>query len=147
MKKILVLIAAMTISISAFAQNYKQAVGVKFGNTYSIEYKLNTSTQNFVQFGLQGPWNASGMFFSGFYNWNFNIDPAPGLSWYIGPGAYIGGYFKPTDFYISANVMLGIEYKFDTAPIALAIDFTPGIGIAPKFHFSWNIGLGVKYAF
>lgn len=145
MTRILVLIAAMIISVSAFSQNYKQAIGVKFGNTFVLEYKLNTTSKNFLQLGFHLPWDVRGLYFSGFYNWNYNIDPIPGLSLYVGPGAYVGGYLRTNQLYLSINVMLGMEYKFDTIPLALAIDFTPGGGISPNYHFAWNIGLGVKY--
>lgn len=151
MKRVLVLVAVITISISAFSQNYKQAIGVKIGKTVALEYKLNASPQNFLIMGLHfRPWQKDkGLYFSGYYNWSYNIDPVPGLSWYVGPGANIGASFFPSTnlFYLSINAMLGIEYKFDTIPLALAIDFTPGAGMAPNLHFSWNIGLGIKYAF
>lgn len=145
MKKVLILTAAMIISISAFSQSYKQAIGIKIGSTLALEYKLNLSPQNFLQFDLLLPWNTGGLYFSGFYNWKYNMDTVPGLSLYVGPGACLGMDFDPNQFYLSINAMLGVEYKFDTVPIALSLDITPGIGISPNYHLSYNVGLGIKY--
>lgn len=149
MKKIFVILAVLTISVSAFSQSYKNAIGVKLGYDMAITYKTNLSEANFLDFsvdfsGVFSGGSYFGITAGGFYNWNFVV--ADGLSVYVGPGVYLGLY--SSSFYASINAMLGIEYKFANAPIAISLDYTPGLRITPNIGYAgYSGGLGVKYTF
>ena len=83
---------------------------------------------------------------------------APGLKWYVGPGAHIGIYNdqyrnRYGDQYtggafIGIDGVLGLDYKFDKAPINLSLDWQPSIefGTTNGFQPGWG-GFGIRYTF
>ncbi len=151
MKKILIILAALTISVSAFSQSYKNAIGLRLGYDFAITYKANLSESNFLDFGVNlHPWGGFGVNVYGFYDWNFNISGVDGLSWYVGPGVTLGYW---GGFAASINGIIGLEYKFANIPLALSVDYAPGIGFyagGGGFHIGYSGyigGLGVKYTF
>lgn len=154
MKKIIVALIALTISISAFSQSYKQAVGIKLGYDVEFTYKYNLSQINAIDAGL-GWFFDNSFLVNGFYLWNFDINQVDGLRWYVGPGAYLGAYLHKeySSIMFSINARAGIEYKFDDIPLALSLDWSPGIEFSGKGDdfgpdFGWRgLGLGVKYTF
>lgn len=154
MKKsiLLALVLLLIGSTSAYSQQYRHAVGLKFGYDFALTYKLNLSEANSLDLGLNlHPWGHFGLNVYGYYNWQWAINPVPGLSWYVGPGAHIG--FLHQDFYFSINGQIGLEYKFQNIPLALSLDWGPGVGFrAGKDYFGVGFagyygGLGVKYTF
>lgn len=153
MKKILAIIAALIVSVSAFSQNYQNAVGLKIGYDVALNYKTFVSSSNALDLGvnLSGLWNKSGISIlaNGFYTWQNQLGGVNGLSWYVGPGAYIGVYMGDTlALSASINAIIGIEYKFDSAPISLSLDWTPGLRLTQGLGFSgYGGGLGIKYTF
>ncbi len=160
MKKILIVALTFIISLSAFSQEYKQALGIRLGYDMSITYKNNLSDKNFidasVNFGLFHPGLFS-LVVSGFYDWRWDIPNVKGLSWYVGPGIFLGPMFysyagegggSKMSFLLSINAGIGLEYKFANTPIALSLDYYPGLQITPGVGFAYaNGGLGVKYTF
>ncbi len=146
MKKFLLFILALTITVGASAQSYDKAIGLRFGYDNAITYKMNLSSANSLDFALAFPGFFHAVVVQGFYLWNFPI--VDNLNFHVGPGATIGAAFAGY-FLVSANVEFGIEYKIPTAPIAISLDYTPGIGIfggtfAPSYYGG---GLGIKYTF
>lgn len=152
MKRIIAIIAALVISVTAFSQSYKSAVGLKIGYDVAATYKTYVSPENALDLGV----NLSGLFTSndlgllvnGFYTWENELGGVNGLSWYAGPGAYIGLVLgKNMAFSASINAMVGLEYKFEGIPLALSVDWTPGLNLT-GIDFSWHGGgIGVKYTF
>ena len=154
MKKFLSIVLALTLGITALsAQEYKNAIGLRIGYDVSVTYKTFVSQSNFVDVGINlTPWGGDfGATLYGFYDWNFSIGQVPGLSWYVGPGAQVGLYAK--SFYLTINGQIGLEYKFQNAPITLSLDYAPGLGIvfgkeAIGFGYAGFFGgLGVRYTF
>lgn len=147
MKKILVTILALTISISAFSQNFERAVGVKLGYGVAVTYKQFISPANALNFEADfGLFNNFYLWGSANYLWNFDIKGAPGLCWFIGPGLNLGVYSEKFD--LGINCMGGIEYKFANIPLALSFDYKPSVSFINGFHGLWTGGgLGVKYTF
>mgnify|MGYP003290201069 CR=1 FL=1 len=160
MKKLLTLVLALTMGVSAlFAQEYKQAVGLRIGYDFSLTYKTFVSQENFVDVGLNlAPFGGSfGITAYALYDWNFDIPQVDGLSWYVGPGASVG--LHSHSFYVSVNGQIGLEYKFNNAPVAIFVDYAPGIylgvvgaegdtGSKLSLGFASTFGgLGVRYTF
>ena len=50
----------------------------------------------------------------------------PGLNWFFGPGAFIG--FQYSQVFTGPMGVVGIDYKFDNAPINLSLDWKPRVG-------------------
>jgi hypothetical protein len=95
----------------------------------------------------------------GLYEFHYDIEGAPGLKWYIGPGAHLGFYNDRyydrryyngdgSGSYVGLDGVLGLDYKFDQAPINLSLDWQPSFefGVNRGFIGSWG-GLGVRYTF
>lgn len=152
MKKFIAIITALVISVTAFSQSYKSAVGLKIGYDVAATYKTYISPNNALDLGvnLSGLFtsNGLGLLVNGFYTWENELGGVNGLSWYVGPGAYIGLLLgNNMAFSASINAMVGLEYKFEGIPLALSVDWTPGLNLT-GIAFSWHGGgIGVKYTF
>lgn len=155
MKKILLLICmSVTIGVmTARSQNlthsYTTALGVKvWGDGGGISLKHFVSENHALE-GIGYFWNG-GTRITGLYEFNFDIDGAPGLKWYIGPGAHIGFYNQPynndtkTGTFVGIDGVLGLDYKFNKAPINMSLDWQPSIEFNRGFVGGWG-GLGIRY--
>lgn len=151
---LLVLATAFT-TLSATAQrsrsysstSYQTALGVKF-------YPGAISLKHFVndQAALEGLgyfWN-KGFRITGLYEIHGNISGAPGLKWYIGPGAHVGFYSNKYGGGSSFGVdgVLGLDYKINSAPINLSLDWQPSFefGDGRGFTGNWG-GFAIRYTF
>ena len=137
---------------SAHAQSmgtsYKTALGVKVWDGGGISLKHFTTPTAALEF--IGYFYRQGARITGLYEIHGPISGAPGLKWYIGPGAHIGFYDKRYGDRTFAGVdgVLGLDYKINRAPINISIDWQPSFefGADRGFVGSWG-GLGVRYTF
>ncbi|TRX40875.1 outer membrane insertion C- signal [Flavobacterium restrictum] len=79
--------------------------------------------------------------------WDFVYKPIDGdnLNWYagVGPSAFIGD-----NFLLGASGEVGLEYRFEGAPIALGVDWRPTLWIVENTDFhAGGFGLNVRYVF
>lgn len=159
MKKIVLL--CLTAGIILFAQTeskaqqtYKNAIGGRLGTANGITYKTFISGDRALDFILnfRSNNNYSTFRFTGLYEIHDNINNAPGLRWYYGPGATVGSRkFKSndnSDLLVSIDGVLGLDYKFDGAPINLALDWKPAIEVTPNTEFdAEGFGLSIRFTF
>lgn len=159
MKKIVLL--CLTAGIILFAQTeskaqqtYKNAIGGRLGTANGITYKTFISGDRALDFILnfRSNNNYSTFRFTGLYEIHNNINNAPGLRWYYGPGATVGSRkFKSnddSDLLVSIDGVLGLDYKFDGAPINLALDWKPAIEVTPNTEFdAEGFGLSIRFTF
>jgi hypothetical protein len=151
----LTVMASMFMVITASAQksrsysstSYKTALGVKF-------YPGAISLKHFVndQAALEGLgyfWDR-GFRITGLYEIHGDINGAPGLKWYVGPGAHVGFYNNKWGGGSSFGVdgVLGLDYKINSAPINLSIDWQPSFefGDGRGFTGNWG-GFAIRYTF
>ncbi|MDB5203837.1 MAG: hypothetical protein JWQ27_3246 [Ferruginibacter sp.] len=131
------------------SQDYKTALGVKF-------YPGAITLKHFVddKAAVEG----IGYFFNygtritGLYEIHGDINNAPGLKWYIGPGAHIGFYSNKYGGATSVGVdgVLGLDYKFKGAPINMSLDWQPSFEFGNKYNNGFNGnwgGLAIRYVF
>ncbi|OYW19286.1 MAG: hypothetical protein B7Z54_04165 [Sphingobacteriales bacterium 12-47-4] len=150
MKKIIVAaVIFLTVSVTrSSAQDYTTALGVKFWDGGGITLKHFFNEQNAGE--LIGYFWSQGARFTGLYEIHGDISNAGGLRWYIGPGAHVGFYNSKygDGAYFGVDGVLGLDYKFNNAPINLSIDWQPSIefGTGRGFYGGWG-GLGVRYTF
>ncbi|AOM80891.1 hypothetical protein [Pedobacter steynii] len=159
MKKVLFSFVAaavlFTMSInSANAQDYKNAIGGRFGNANGVSFKTALSKGAMLE--LIGNFRSnSGVTYlnvTGLYEVYNPIKGVEGFNWFYGGGATVGAYKIKhgggSDIYLSANGVLGLDYKFKGAPINLSLDWIPALQITPDTEF-WggDIGLGVRFTF
>ena len=155
---ILAAVGITTLSAQSLGQSYKSALGLKiWGDGGGISFKTFVSNNNAVE-GVGYFWER-GSRIVGLYEFHSGIQGAPGLSWYVGPGAHIGFYNDRyyDDRYLDGNGsgsfvgldgVLGLDYKFDGVPINLSVDWQPSFEFGSNRGFigSWG-GLGVRYTF
>ena len=80
--------------------------------------------------------------------WDFVHSPlgtAKGLTWYAGVGPFL---WIDDPFWMGVSGEIGLEYKFDGAPIVIGIDWRPSISIIEETDF-WadKFGFNVRYVF
>lgn len=136
----------------AMGRTYRTAIGVKVwdGGGLTIKHftKSNTALEGIAYF-----WD-KGFRITGLYEFHGDIAGAPGLKWYVGPGAHIGFYDNDKDYdndgqtFIGIDGVLGLDFKFNKVPINLSLDWQPSFefGSNRGFYGGWG-GLGIRYAF
>ncbi|MGG9961513.1 hypothetical protein [Ferruginibacter sp. SUN106] len=154
MKKQIILAAIIALfSISSanaqsMGRTYKTALGVKVLDGAGITLKHFVNDKAALE-GIGYFWS-HGTRITGLYELHFDINDAPGLKWYIGPGAHLGFYNTKYGGGSFAGVdgVLGLDYKINNAPLNLSIDWQPSFefGTGRGFTGSWG-GLGIRYTF
>jgi hypothetical protein len=158
MRKTLFLVLVVTSlfvgrsSAQSMGSSYQTALGVKFWPG-AISIKHFTS-DNVALEGLANFWDR-GFRFTGLYEIHGDINDVEGLKWYVGPGAHIGWY-NGTHYHghdygsgalsIGVDGVLGLDYKFNGAPIAVSLDINPYLEFNHVYIGVWG-GLGVRYTF
>ena len=153
----ILLIVLFAYSSNANAQSlgseYRTALCVKvWPGAISIKHftRDNTALEGLLSFWRYG------FRFTGLYEYHGDINGAPGLKWYVGPGAHLGFF---NDKWNRINVdednrldlgvdgVLGLDYKIKGAPLSVSLDWQPSFTIIsdPEFR-SWG-GLGVRFTF
>ena len=156
MKKIILLTVAVLFAVTFLqAQNggannssYTTALGVKVWDGGGLTLKHFFNANNAAE--LIGYFWNQGFRITGLYEIHGPISGAAGLKWYIGPGAHIGFYNTKSGNGSFAGIdgVLGLDYKFNGAPINLSLDWQPSFefGDTRGFVGSWG-GLGIRYTF
>jgi hypothetical protein len=152
-KQIILCIAASLIFVSAVTaqskgSSYTTALGVKFLDGAGITLKHFISERDALE-GIGFFWN-QGTRITGLYELHYDINGAPGLKWYVGPGAHLG--FYNTKFgggtWAGIDGVLGLDYKINNAPLNLSLDWQPSFefGTGRGFTGNWG-GFGIRYTF
>jgi hypothetical protein len=157
MKKLLLIcLTAMFIVIgrsNANAQSYENAIGVRVGSYNGVNFKTFINTNKALDFNLSVRNNNhfKRVILTGLYQVHNPINDAPGLQWYYGAGASVGSYkvdHLDGDLFLSADGVIGLDYKIDGAPLNLAIDWRPRLALAPDTDFgTGDIGLAIRFTF
>lgn len=158
MRKTIFILLTLTLSVTVMAQSstqgstYRTALGVKVWDGGGITFKHFLEETNAVEF-IGYFWN-NGFRFTGLYEIHGAISGAPGLMWYVGPGAHIGFYdYYHRDHhidgtYIGVDGVLGLDYKFNGAPINISLDWQPSFEFGHFLGFAGDRGgLGIRYTF
>jgi len=159
MKKLIISLFVMFVFTASQAQNrttnsssYGTALGVKVWDGGGISLKHFFAGNNAGEF-IGYFWN-QGFRLTGLYEIHGNFAEAPGLKWYVGPGAHLGfyDYYRKSDHivgtYLGVDGVLGLDYKFKRAPINMSLDWQPSFefGDYAGFVGNWG-GLGIRYTF
>lgn len=149
MRKVIAFVILLSLaSVSKSQSGYRTALGVKVWDGAGISFKHFVSGNNALE--LVGFFWNQGMRVTGLYEIHGPINGASGLQWYIGPGAHVGFYddkFGGGTF-VGIDGVIGLDYKFNGAPINLSLDWQPSFefGAGRGFYGSWG-GLGIRYTF
>lgn len=158
MKKIALLFSMLFVlafAQKAMAQDYKSAIGLRFGYPLSVTYKtfLNESNALDLFAGFRGYSGIYSYFTVGaLYEIHKPISDVDGLSWYFGPGAsvqffnyddaYTFGDDDLGDFGFAVSGVIGLDYKFASAPVNLSLDVMPTLrfgGWDDGFYAWWAL--------
>jgi hypothetical protein len=160
MKKIVVLSGLLALlfvtrtQAQSMGSDYRTAVGVKFWpGALTIKHFIQSDR------ALEGDlyfWE-HGFRFTGLYEFHGDINGAAGLKWYAGPGAHIGWYndrywrdgheYGDGSASFGVDGVLGLDYKFKGAPIAVSLDINPFLEILHHPYVDVWGGLGFKFCF
>lgn len=162
MKKLLLLCLTAGLLLigqsSANAQSYKDAIGVRIGSYNGINYKTFLNTNKALDFNLsvRSNDNFKRVILTGLYEVHNPINGAPGLLWYYGGGGSIGSFKRQNidginydgELFLSADGVLGLDYKFDGIPLNMAIDWRPRLELTPNTNFgTGDVGLAIRLTF
>jgi hypothetical protein len=130
------------------AQDYKVAVGIRFStadptisNAVSIKYFMDETNalEGLVSFG-----NRFGL--GGLYERHQLIGGTPAFTWFWGLGGYVGWQNGQT--FLGPMGAIGLDYKFQNAPVNLSIDWKPELDFVPNINFVPDaFGVTVRYTF
>lgn len=157
MKKLLLLCLTagfiLSAQTNANAQSYENAIGVRIGSYNGLNFKtfLNTNKALDLNLSFRNNNDFKRFIFTGLYEVHNPIGGAPGLQWYYGGGGSIGSYKRRDfegDLFLSADGVLGLDYKINGAPLNLAIDWRPRFELTPDTDFgSGDVGLAIRLTF
>lgn len=164
MRKLLIctfiLVSFLLIGKRSNAQDYKTAVGLKFGgyeNGISAKY---FTTSDVALEGLLG-FRSHGVVITGLYEIHQEAFGVKELKFYYGAGAHIGAigsglyrrfngddeYYNSSHILLGVDGVLGLEYVIPQSPIAVSLDLNPRAELATGPFFDIAPGLGIKYTF
>ncbi|WP_411273657.1 hypothetical protein [Daejeonella sp.] len=157
MKKLLLLCLTAGLLLitqsSANAQSYENAIGVRIGSYNGVNFKtfLNTNKALDLNLSVRSNDDFKRFILTGLYEVHNPINGAPGLLWYYGGGGSIGSYkvknFE-SDVFLSADGVLGLDYKIDGIPLNLALDWRPRLELTPNTNFgTGDVGLAIRLTF
>jgi hypothetical protein len=157
MKKLLLICLTAALIVigqsNANAQSYDNAIGVRVGSYNGVNFKTFIKTNKALDFNLSVRNNnhLKRVILTGLYQVHNPINDAPGLQWYYGAGASVGSYkvdHLDGDLFLSADGVIGLDYKIDGAPLNLAIDWRPRLALAPDPDFgTGDVGLAIRLTF
>ena len=144
MKKFLLLAVAVIFASTAFAQDYKNSIGLRLGYGAEVQYERHFSEKNYLEVngGLHG--FGRSFFANASYNWNcceWDWTPNAG-KWFLSAG--VGGAVGMWDVAdedklgfqagVLGDVAFGIRFN---APVTLSLDYRPTIYF---LHNAWADG-------
>jgi hypothetical protein len=154
-KALIIMVLAVTIGVSAQAQDYKTSLGLRAGVPYGVTIKHFLDKTNALEGILAGRYG--GFVITGLWESEHWTGKYPGLNWYYGAGANVGfwgagenPHLSETDSgaTIGANGVLGLEYTFDDFPLNLSLDVMPTLNLfSSSVFFEISGALSIRYVF
>lgn len=132
-KVIFTLALAFACTAAAYSQDYNSAIGLRLGYPVSLSYKTFISDQGAIEafVGFRN-YTGYGWFNLGAtYQHHWPISGVDGLSWFAGGGLsvffwnYDNGFVGDGNTSVGILGALGLDYKFDSAPINISLDWLP----------------------
>ncbi len=155
--KNLVIVALFLFSLSATAQQYNSAIGVRGGLLNSITYKKSLSDISAAEGILSSQFR--GLMLTGLYMIQNPLDiEGEHLEWYYGGGAHVGfssgrryrssvfdETFESTGF-LGVDGVVGLEYTFSELPVNIAMDYKPSFDFLGYTGFWFNhVSVAIRY--
>lgn len=147
---IIFLFIGQALLAQSTGSSYRTALGAKVyfgdGTTGGINIKHFLNAHGAIEGSLL--FEKGHLGFEGMYDWHGDIQGAAGLKWYVGGGGLL---FFPTDDDYGDDVLfalkgaLGLDYKFNGAPINISFDLNPVFILTPDTDFDFVAGLAFRF--
>ncbi|MBS1600493.1 MAG: hypothetical protein JST75_19865 [Bacteroidetes bacterium] len=138
MRKIQLIIAMVLLTASLnrlSAQDYKFGIGLRLStSTPSISSSVSGKFFLNDRAAIEGLVSFNpGFGIGGLFEMHQLIGGIQSLNWFYGGGGYFG--VRSNIVYAGPMGIVGIDYKFDNAPINVSLDWKPELDIAPAINF------------
>ncbi len=161
MKKLLfslMLFVALGLGSEVMAQGYNTGIGLRAGSGNGLTVKHFISQNAALEGILYTRWN--GLIVAGLYEVHNDIREVKNLQWFYGGGAHIGTWNAgrgntPWDnnrnrsyTVVGLDLIVGLDYKFEDAPINLSLDWKPTFNFFNDQRF-WGdeVALSIRFTF
>jgi len=162
MKNLGILLITMALALFSYSQSYNRAIGLKGGNVgggviggAGINYKqfAGSGTAFEATLGL----GDNHFNFQLLFEWQKPLIVSAGLDWYVGLGGTVGAWRTNWNnsnhdydegFYLGGNGVIGLDWNLEKvlgAPIGLALDVGPSIGVINSRFWGWGGGFALRY--
>ena len=130
-------LAATGLYNYASAQDYKVAMGLRLSsasptlsNSFSVKYFMDETRaiEGLISIGDNDRFGIGGL-----YEKHQLIGGTPDFTWFYGAGGYVG--FEHGTTFLGPTGIVGLDYKFQNAPVNLSLDWKPELDIIPKINF------------
>ncbi|HEY4207181.1 MAG TPA: hypothetical protein VGM31_10220 [Puia sp.] len=131
------------------APDYKLAMGIRLSsasptlsNSFSVKYFMDDThaIEGLISFG------DSRFGIGALYEKHQLIGGTPAFTWFYGAGGYVG--FENNTSFVGPTGIVGLDYKFQNAPLNLSLDWKPELDIIPKINFVPDaFALTVRFVF
>ncbi len=137
-----IIICVCLLSLSATAQKYSTALGLRFGNG---NYGITAKQRIFRTVAVEGLMTASERELLGTFMLvkHFPII-GRGLNAYVGGGAHLGG-LKDYGPVLGVDAMVGAEVKLPFMPLTVSADFKPAYHILHEDWFDAGAAISIRY--
>lgn len=149
MKKV---VLVLFFAIGALSLSQAQEVGIRFGdalgNNVALDAVFSTGEFNRIHADL-----TFGNGIGAEALWDFIYRPLGGeaFNWYagVGPSLFIGDYGNDVDvFLLGVAGEIGLEYRFNSVPIVLGLDYRPVFILIEETDFdAGGFGFNVRWNF
>lgn len=164
MKQFIIITILFFASLTAGAQEFKQSVGIRMGWTPGFEYRIFTDDANSYKFLLGTRDRGIQLhLFKEFHQYDL-FSFSDQITFFYGAGIHAGyekwdvlyhhentlGYETKTGLIAGLDGIVGLEYTFYTAPIALGIEAKPYFEFLGQEIFDiqiFDIAFTAKYLF
>jgi hypothetical protein len=142
MKKYLLVFLLFLMSLAAWAQKYRTAVGARIDrNDFGITLQQKVLERNTVEgiFAV-GSREVSG---TALFERHFPF-LGRGFNYYLGAGAHVGTLKDHGAFY-GGDVILGTELKLPIFPLLFSFDIKPAVHVGHEDWFDFASGFSLRY--
>ncbi|MEO6838739.1 MAG: hypothetical protein ABI261_06455 [Ginsengibacter sp.] len=152
MKKVSLLLFAFICfaALGVNAQTYQTAIGAKFyagdGSIGGINIRHSLAEHTALEGSLL--FFNGGLGLEGLYQYQGQINGAPGLQYFVGGGGMLGfgtGRYSHNNVQFALRLTGGVDYKFADAPIDVSLGLDPFFYLAPVTGSALPLGIGLRY--
>lgn len=142
MKKLLLLVAFLSLGKLSTAQELGIRLGEVVGNTVAIDGMVSLGEFSRVHADISF---GDGLGVEALYDFLYKPLGAEAFNWYVGAGPSM---LIDDPFYLGLSGEIGLDYHFNAVPLSLSLDWRPTFWLIEETDLSGRgFGLNVRYVF